>query len=772
MRASLPREIAALLLLVATGLVLLALATYHPSDPSWSVAATGQIENAAGPVGAYLADLLLRFFGLGAYFLVAGAALEGLAHLHGGWGPWRGLARWLGLGLAFLAVLGLLALVPLPEPPWLDATGSGGIAGHLIARALVPYLHPAGTGLALTGALLAGLIVATGRSWLALLELLGRAVVLGLRWFGGHLRVLGSRLASGFSLPPLPRLPRLRPLSRGKAGSRTKTPPLPEQNGIAEFRPDPETEAPEAPVEASPRPPGNSGRSRTKAEKSKAKKPGRAESPADSSLPPLELLDRGERKAGSRAEEGLEKQARLVESRLADFGVTAQVVEHHSGPVVTRFELEPAPGTKVSKVSNLAKDLARSLSVHSVRVVENVPGKPVIGLEVPRARREAVRLRELLGSPAFQEADSPVTLALGADISGEPVVTDLTSLPHFLIAGTTGAGKSVGINAMLLSLLYKAPPDQVRLILVDPKMLELSVYDGIPHLLAPVVTDMGDAANAFKWCLAEMDRRFQLMAHLGVRSLAGYNRQVRAAREAGQPLVGPSPDGIHDGPELEAEPWLVVVVDELADLMMVAGKQVEESITRLAQKARAAGIHLILATQRPSVDVLTGLIKANIPARIAFQVNQRVDSRTILDQGGAEQLLGRGDMLFYPASYSTPRRVHGALVEDHEVERVVSHLKAVGAPEYNQEVLAERDEAGTVPEEEGEGSAESDPLYDQAVRIVTESRRASISNVQRRLRVGYNRAARLIDAMEAAGVVGPQQANGSREVLASPPAEG
>lgn len=771
MRASLPREIAALLLLVVTGLVLLALATYHPGDPSWSVAATGEIENAAGPVGAYLADLLLRFFGLGAYFLVAGVALQGLAHLHGGWGPWRGLARWLGLGLAFPAVLGLLALVPLPEPRWLDATGVGGIAGHLIARALVPYLHPAGAGLALTGALLAGLIVATGRSWLALLEDLGRAVAAGLRGSGRHLRGVGSRLVSGLSPPPLPRLPRLRPPFRGKAGSGTKT-PLPEDDGIAGIEPDPGAEPEEAPIEASPRPPSGSGGNRAKTKKPKAKKPPRGESSADSPLPPLELLDPGERKAGSRAEEGLEKQARLVESRLADFGVTAQVVESHSGPVVTRFELEPAPGTKVSKVSNLAKDLARSLSVHSVRVVENVPGKPVIGLEVPRARREAVRLRDLLGSPAFRDADSPVTLALGADISGQPVVTDLTSLPHLLIAGTTGAGKSVGINAMLLSLLYKATPDQVRLILVDPKMLELSVYDGIPHLLAPVVTDMGDAANAFKWCLAEMDRRFQLMAYLGVRSLAGYNRQVRAAREADQPLTGPSPDGIHDGPELEPEPWLVVVVDELADLMMVAGKQVEESITRLAQKARAAGIHLILATQRPSVDVLTGLIKANIPARIAFQVNQRVDSRTILDQGGAEQLLGRGDMLFYPASYSTPRRVHGALVEDHEVERVVSHLKALAAPEYNQEVLAERDEGGAGPEDEGAGSAESDPLYDQAVRIVTESRRASISNVQRRLRVGYNRAARLIDAMEAAGVVGPQQANGSREVLAGPPAEG
>jgi S-DNA-T family DNA segregation ATPase FtsK/SpoIIIE len=485
----------------------------------------------------------------------------------------------------------------------------------------------------------------------------------------------------------------------------------------------------------------------------------------------LELLDAsGQRTSGER-EEGLEEQARLLEQRLADFNIKAQVVDYHSGPVVTRFELELAPGTKVSKVTNLAKDLARSLSVRSVRVVENVPGKPVIGLEVPRTQREMVRIREVLESPAFYEAESPLTLALGADIAGAPVVTDLGAMPHLLVAGTTGAGKSVGINGMLLSLVYKASPEEVRLILVDPKMLELSVYDGIPHLLAPVVTDMSEAANAFKWCIAEMERRFSLMAHVGVRSLSAFNQRVRDAREAGDPLRGPSTDGIHEGPELEPQPWIVVVVDELADLMMVAGKQVEESITRLAQKARAAGIHLVLATQRPSVDVLTGLIKANIPARIAFQVNQRVDSRTILDQGGAEHLLGKGDMLFFPASYGAPRRVHGAFVDDHEVERVVGHLKAMGAPEYDESVLDDPEEGGASGEGGGGEDAESDPLYDQAVRIVTESRRASISNVQRRLRVGYNRAARLIDAMESTGVVGPQQSNGSREVLAPPPAE-
>lgn len=769
MRVSLLREMASVVLLVATGFALLALFSFDPEDPGWTVAATRPVANAGGPVGAYLADVLLRFLGFGAYFLVLGTALQGLRHLHGQWGPARTLGRWGGLTAALVALSGILHLVPADAPGWLGETGSGGIVGHLLGRLLMPYLYLAGTGLALGGLLVAGLAAAAGRPWLELLEAIGRRAVDAGKRCTRAVEAAGraaSRVLAGLlgilRVPaslPRPRLPRItvpRPL-----WLRQRPEPVPESGG-----PVPEDPFEPAPAKPEPQP--------TPAPAPKpARSPKKGKDKGNAPFPPLELLDPAASPDDSTLDNGLEEQARLLEQRLADFNVTAEVVEYHSGPVVTRFELELAPGTKVSKVSNLAKDLARSLSVHSVRVVENVPGKPVIGLEVPRAKRQMVGIRELVESQAFRDSASPLTLALGADIAGQPVVTDLGAMPHLLVAGTTGAGKSVGINAMLLSLVYKATPEEVRLILVDPKMLELSVYDGIPHLLAPVVTDMSEAANAFKWCIAEMERRFQLMAHVGVRSLSAYNQRVRDAAAAGDPLRGPSPDGIHEGDPLEPQPWIVVVVDELADLMMVAGKQVEESITRLAQKARAAGVHLILATQRPSVDVLTGLIKANIPARIAFQVNQRVDSRTILDQGGAEQLLGKGDMLFFPASLSTPQRVHGCFVDDHEVERVVSHLKAVGAPEYDESVLADRDEGAGGAGEAGEGAdAEADPLYDQAVRVVTESRRASISNVQRRLRVGYNRAARLIDAMEQAGVVGPQQSNGSREVLAPPPADG
>ncbi|MFA9461988.1 DNA translocase FtsK [Thiohalorhabdus sp. Cl-TMA] len=792
MRTSLLRDSIAIVLLVAAGFAALALLTFHPEDPGWSLAAGAEVRNAAGPVGAYLADLLYRFFGLGAYLLVAGTVLQGIRQLFGKWERGQAAIRWGGALLVLPAAVALLHML-WPQPtPWLGGTGAGGITGLLLTSLLVPYLNIPGAGLTLTGLLVIGLTAASGRSWTEVLEATGRGTVGAARASRRGLARAGALLAAAASGPvrvlrsmgrrprvyraegPEVRAPRVEPRTTLEhADSRDSVPDI-EAEETAQpdsFEP-PALEALEAEVpEEMPEPeaPPATPKQEKKARKASTKVDrGIPESP----FPALDLLDPvTARKEGNR-EDGLEDQARLLEERLADFNVSATVTEYHSGPVVTRFELELAPGTKVNKVTNLSKDLARSLSVQSVRVVENVPGKPVIGLEVPRAKREMVRIREVIESEAFSEAESPLTLALGADIAGTPVVTDLGSMPHLLVAGTTGAGKSVGINSMLLSLVYKASAEDVRLILVDPKMLELSVYDGIPHLLAPVVTDMSEAANAFKWCIAEMERRFQLMAHVGVRSLAAYNQRIRDAKEAGDPLRGPSTDGIHEGPELEPQPWIVVVVDELADLMMVAGKQVEESITRLAQKARAAGIHLILATQRPSVDVLTGLIKANIPARISFQVNQRVDSRTILDQGGAEQLLGKGDMLFFPASYSAPRRVHGAFVDDNEVERVVGHLKTVGAPEYDEAVLSDPEEGNVAGEESGGEDAETDPLYDQAVQIVTESRRASISNVQRRLRVGYNRAARLIDAMERAGVVGPQQSNGGREVLAPPPVEG
>jgi S-DNA-T family DNA segregation ATPase FtsK/SpoIIIE len=494
-------------------------------------------------------------------------------------------------------------------------------------------------------------------------------------------------------------------------------------------------------------------------------------------LPPLALLDPPADGRSGYAPEALEHMSRQVELKLADFGIEAQVVAVHPGPVITRFELQPAPGVKVNQITNLSKDLARALSVISVRVVEVIPGKTTVGLEIPNEHREIVHLSEIIRSQAYEASASPLTLSLGKDIGGAPVVADLTRMPHLLVAGTTGSGKSVGINAMLISLLYKTRPEQVRLILIDPKMLELNVYEGVPHLLAPVVTDMKEAANALRWCVAEMERRYRLMSALGVRNIGGYNRKVKEAIEAGEPILDPlyrpeeqlDPDA--PTPPLSALPYIVVVIDEFADMMMVVGKKVEELIARLAQKARAAGIHLILATQRPSVDVITGLIKANIPTRIAFQVSSRVDSRTILDQMGAEQLLGQGDMLFVPPGTSMPERVHGAFVSDQEVHRVVGHLKRQGQPDYVDEVLEEAP-AGAAPVpglEPADTQGESDPLYDEAVAIVTTDRKASISYVQRRLKIGYNRAARMIEEMEQAGIVGALQPNGSRDVIAPPP---
>jgi S-DNA-T family DNA segregation ATPase FtsK/SpoIIIE len=470
--------------------------------------------------------------------------------------------------------------------------------------------------------------------------------------------------------------------------------------------------------------------------------------------------------------------SRLVELKLKDFGVDVEVVAVHPGPVITLFELQLAPGTKAARITNLAKDLARALSTISVRVVEVIPGKSVIGLEIPNEQREVVYLSEVLKSEVYDHAKSPLTLALGKDIAGNPVVANLSKMPHALIAGTTGSGKSVAINAMVLSLLYKSSPKDVRLIMIDPKMLELSVYEGIPHLLTPVVTDMKEAANALRWCVGEMERRYRLMAALGVRNITGYNRKIQDAEKAGEPIRDPlfQPEPGAEGeaalaPELQTLPYVVVIIDELADMMMIVGKKVEELIARLAQKARAAGIHLLLATQRPSVDVITGLIKANIPTRIAFQVSARVDSRTILDQMGAEHLLGNGDMLYLPPGGSIPQRIHGAFVDDNEVHRVVKHLKKSGKPDYVDEILMEPTEA--IPGLSGEpaDTEDSDPLFDQAVRIVTESRRASISGVQRRLKIGYNRAARMIEEMERIGIVGPAETNGNREVLAPPPVE-
>nr|WP_317135135.1 DNA translocase FtsK [Piscirickettsia litoralis] len=487
-------------------------------------------------------------------------------------------------------------------------------------------------------------------------------------------------------------------------------------------------------------------------------------------LPDLGLLDEGEQdKNGLYSEAALEEMSRLVEGRLADFGVQAEVVDVCPGPVVTRYELQLSPGIKASRVSNLAQDLARSLLARSVRVVEVIPGKSTIGIEIPNAKRELVRFREVLESDAFQDSNSSLALALGRDIAGEAVVADLAKMPHLLVAGTTGSGKSVGMNAMVLSLLYRATPEDVRMVMIDPKMLELSVYDGIPHLLTPVVTDMKEAASALRWCVGEMERRYRLLAALGVRSIKGYNDKVVAAQEAGSPLVNPlkvKPEGTE--PDLLTKlPFIVVFIDEFADMMMIVGKKVEELIARIAQKARAAGIHLVLATQRPSVDVVTGLIKANIPTRMAFQVSSKIDSRTIIDQAGAEQLLGHGDMLYLPPGSGVPTRVHGAFIDDHEVHAVVRQLKTQGVPEYIADLIDQGSGLDDYGQQADDESAEQqDALYDQAVEFVIDQQKVSASLIQRRFRIGYNRASRLVEAMEAAGLISDGQ-NGPREVLVS-----
>lgn len=751
---------------VACAYLLLALFSYSPQDPGWSHTGEGSfIQNAAGRTGAWLADVFFSLFGFMAFLFPILLGYRAWRVLREKEHQFDGLMlalRTSGLALVMIAGTGLAVLQQGIETSQLPFS-VGGVLGAYVAEAILHAFNYVGGALILLAIFLFGITIFTDLSWLKLMDGIGYWILLSIRKTRekAHAWIEKRKEAKTIAQQQEQR----KVVVQEKIQKEAKRKP-------------PKIEKPVKKPESAPS-------KRAQKEKQKSL----FDAPVVGELPPLDLLDEPDRnQAPGYSEESLEAMSKLLEIKLSDFGITVEVVSVLPGPVITRFEIQPAAGIKASRITNLASDLARSLAVQSVRVVEVIPGKSVMGVEIPNENRQMVRLSEVLQSQAYEEMKSPLTLALGHDIAGEPVMSDLAKMPHLLVAGTTGSGKSVGVNAMLISMLYKASPEDLRLILVDPKMLELSVYEGIPHLLAPVITDMKDAANGLRWCVGEMERRYKLMANLGVRNIAGYNRKVKDAIKAGEPIPDPlwkpeetfdptTEDGQQEAPHLETLPFIVVVIDEFADMMMIVGKKVEQLIARIAQKARAAGIHLVLATQRPSVDVITGLIKANVPTRMAFQVSSKIDSRTILDQGGAEQLLGHGDMLFLPPGTGVTIRVHGAFVDDHEVHKVVEDWKRRGEPNYLEEITDESAGAG-VPglpggsgEEGEEGDSESDALYDEAVMIVTKSRKASISSVQRRLRIGYNRAARLIETMEAAGVVSEMGTNGSREVLAPPPPE-
>jgi DNA segregation ATPase FtsK/SpoIIIE, S-DNA-T family len=763
----------AFILLAALSLFLMiGLCTYHVADPGWSHSNTPTlIHNAAGVTGAWFSDLCLYFFGYVAYLfpLVISYSAIRLFQDHRAFGSFH---RWLwgfriiGFMAALMAGCGLAALHFKSWDKALPA-GVGGICGQLIHTHVLPALGYVGASLCLLAIFLVGITLTTGLSWFGLMDVVGTRCVQSLSQMPARFIQWKQRARSWIAERKIgfkPRFNRLKPVEKTNPAvlkAPRREPVFSEGSAAASLAPAPRARLLQASNPSTTKMAATLGATTQTLQDSTTPELG---------LPSVTLLENNGQmmNATIRPENDLQHLSRELEMKLLEFGVQVQVVSIAPGPVITQFELELAPGVKVSKITGLSKDLARALSVNRVRVVEVIPGKSVVGLEIPNQNREIVLLREILESREYAESASLLTLALGKDISGNPVVVHLSKMPHLLVAGTTGSGKSIALNVMLLSLLYKATPEDVRLILIDPKMLELSIYEGIPHLLTPVVTDMKDAANALRWCVAEMEQRYQLMSALGVRNLLGYNRKIQEANQQNKPLYDPFYDPAvgSERAVLRHLPYIVVIIDEFADMMMVVGKKVEELIARIAQKARAAGIHLILATQRPSVDVITGLIKANIPTRIAFQVSSRIDSRTILDQQGAEQLLGHGDMLYLAPGAGIPVRVHGAFVSDEEVHAVVNALKALGNTYPRIDVLDPQ--AGRMGfagfEEEAEGS-EQDQHYDEAVRIVCESGRASISYLQRCLKIGYNRSARLIETMEKAGIVSPLQSNGSREVL-------
>ena len=762
----------------------LALFTYAPIDPGWSHSVSEPIDptriaNRGGVFGAWFSDLFLYLFGYLAFLFPAMILYSGWLIYRGRndkdiFHGWHFVLRSVGFILTIIAGTAI-STMHFTHPSVIFPLNAGGILGEVVSVQLQQLFSFVGATLILLTLFLVGVTLFTGLSWLWLMDTIGGLVLnanqkIINRWYQWRDEVARQKAERekmeinihGQNFTKAEQKLKLKQQKQAEKEAARKAAQLKKQQ---------QNKATTSQLKIEPRFQGSSQSERV----NKDKQVHLFKHDAIDGLPSLSLLDTAKPSAHVTSPEELEHTSRLIEEKLADYNIKAEVVSVSQGPVITRFEIQLAPGIKVSQVTNLSKDLARALLVVSIRVVEVIAGKSTVGIEIPNEHREIVYFSEVLGAKEFSDSKAKIPLGLGHDIAGHPVVADLAKMPHLLVAGTTGSGKSVGVNSMILSMLFQLSPDQLRLIMVDPKMLELSIYEDIPHLLAPVVTDMKEAANALRWCVAEMERRYKLMAAMGVRNIAGYNKKIQAANDSGNPIPDPifTPNPLNPDeppPELEPLPFIVIVIDEFADMMMIVGKKVEELIARLAQKARAAGLHLIIATQRPSVDVITGLIKANVPTRIAFQVSSKIDSRTIIDQMGAENLLGHGDMLFLPPGVGYPIRVHGAFVSDNEVHSVVNDLKSRGKAEYIDEILSgEGVSTGGVIPGDTEQQNESDPLYDQAVAIVTETRRASISGIQRRLKVGYNRAARMVEDMEAAGVVSPVQSNGQREVIAPPP---